>query len=78
MCRQIAVKSHLLPLEVIGEQPMVSIANTVIGNCGISKCCGYLAILGRCLAHTLHLPLYFTIPCHSLGHQQYLLIASNI
>ena len=31
MWRKIAVKTHLLPLEVIGKSPMVSIASTAIG-----------------------------------------------
>ena len=66
MYRQIAVKAHLLPLKFISKWPMVSVANTAIGNCGISKCCcGYLAMFGRCLAYTLHLPMHFTISYHS-------------
>ena len=70
VCRQIAVKAHLLPLEVIGKQPIVSIASTVTGICVISKCCcGYPGMLSRSLAHTLYLPIYLTISCHSLGHQ---------
>ena len=69
MCRWIAVKANLLPLEIIGKWPIVSIADTDIGNWGIYKCCGYLAMLGRCLAHILHWRMYFTISCHSLSHQ---------
>ena len=69
MYRQIAVKTYLLALDVIGKWPMVPIANTDIANCSISKYwCGYLAILGRYLAHTLHLSICFTIFCHSFGH----------
>ena len=58
---------------------MVSITKTASGICGLSGCfCGYFAMLGKFLAHSLHLPMYFTIPCHSLGHQEDLAIASNV
>ena len=58
---------------MIGKQPMVSIVNTAIGICSIFKVfCGYPAMLGKCLAHTLHLPMCLKslkISCHSLDHQ---------
>ena len=71
MCRQIAIKGHLLPLEVIGKGAIVSIASPAIGIFSTSKCsCGYLAMLGGCLVHTLHLPIYLTISCERF-HDRY-------
>ena len=46
VCEHIAVKANLFPLDISGKQPMVSMAKTAIGICGISKCfCSILPCL---------------------------------
>ena len=62
MCKHIAVKAHLFSQDMTGKWPMVSIAKTTIGICGISI---YLVDTLPCWVNFYH------IHCPSLCTLQY-------
>ena len=69
VCMYIAVKAHQCPLDVTGRCPVVYIASTAIGTCGIFKCCfGYLAIFGRFSAKMFHVFVHLLVSWHKLDH----------